>query len=139
MKHLRQYKRLWLVLLALVVGSLHVQAVYACSKMGEQLQTVCCCEEPDSMPCGEAESCDSEVPKAAQACCEISYNAGFDDEAAFAPSAQSEKSTAAPLALPPSDLAVLPVAAGNLVPTAALSFDSGPASPIYLSTRRLRI
>lgn len=139
MKHLRKYKRLWLVLLALMAGSLHVQTVYACSEMGERLQTACCCEEADSEPCGEAESCDVDLLQAAQACCEVSYSAALDDEAMFALSAQPGKSGVAPLALPPSNPAVLPVGTGMLIRNAAPSFDSRPAAAIYLSTRRLRI
>ncbi|HUO81426.1 MAG TPA: hypothetical protein VM616_01055 [Gammaproteobacteria bacterium] len=127
------------MLVALVAGSLHVQTVYACNAMGERLQAACCCEEPDSTPCGEAESCGPGGSSATQPCCEISYSAGLDDEALFTPSAQSSKSDWNPLALPPSVSPLIP--AGSHAPDgeAAQSSAGFHASPIYLTTRRLRI
>lgn len=138
MKHLRQYKGLWLLLLALVMGSLHVQAVYACSAMGEQLQATCCCEESASELCSDAES-HSGLSGAAQACCEASLSAGFDDEAVFTPSAQQAKSGATPFAPPPYVPSFASVGARVPAGYAALSPDGQPASAIYLTTRRLRI
>ncbi|MBA3562593.1 MAG: hypothetical protein H0W33_01000 [Gammaproteobacteria bacterium] len=116
-----------------------MQTVYACSEIGEQLRTACCCAEADSNLCGAAESCESDLVQAAQACCDISYSAGFDDEAVFTSAAQAGKSGTVPLALPPSSLATPAVGAGILFRNAASSFDSGPRSAIYLTTRRLRI
>ncbi|CAN5146704.1 hypothetical protein BH24PSE2_BH24PSE2_06730 [soil metagenome] len=128
MKHLRQYTRLWLLVLALVAGSLHVQSVYACSAMGERLQTACCCEEP-------AESGSYDHLSAGKACCEVSYTSNFEDEAA--PSIQLWKADLTPFA-PLRSASSFP-AAGVHAGRAAPSPNGHHASELYLTTRRLRI
>ena len=137
MKHLRQYKRLSLLLFALATVSLHVQIVYACSAMGEQ--STCCCDESASEPCGKTESFHSGLSASAQACCEVSLSPDLDVEAVFTPAAPQVKSGAKPLAPPPPISAV--VTPGARVPAgkAAPLPDRQPAPAIYLTTRRLRI
>lgn len=137
MKHLRHYKRFWLLLLALIAGSLQMQTVYACSEMAGQLQSACCCEEPDDLPCGKADSCGTDH-LSARACCEVSYSASFDEATLFFSSAQTGKSGAAH-ALPPPDPLSLESGTSAFIGKAAPTFGGGPGTSIYLTTRRLRI
>ncbi|MGH8496339.1 MAG: hypothetical protein ACREVN_09405 [Gammaproteobacteria bacterium] len=138
MKRLRQHQRLWLLFIGLLAGSLHVQAVYACTETGERLQTACCCEDIAEAPCGEVQPCEP-AHSSVRACCEISSSASVGDGSPAAGSSQPLKSGPMPLALPPPEWPLLAAGRGiSILATAALS-DSPPAASIYLTTRRLRI
>lgn len=138
------FARVLLLLVAVAVGPLQAQTVFACAMMGTVMHDECCCDDHEATQGCTDSSCGAVLESSESPCCEQSVEIGIDDPAS------QENPIVKPVEVrsdgdPPQ--ALISSCGADFIPpavTATRRFDSAsPADPggseTYLVTQRLRI
>jgi len=122
-----------------------IQLLYACDSMADKPKHVCCCGEHSSAVCPMVDSCAMHEKSIEKACCEISYEVMNDAGMMNSVSTVDYLTLLLDGPQPPPDISFVPTPAKALITSATQSliiYDPvilSPATPTYLTTRRLRI
>ena len=73
------FARVLLLLVAVAVGPLQAQTVFACAMMGTVMQDECCCDDHEATQGCTDSSCGAVLESSESPCCEQSVEIGIDD------------------------------------------------------------